>query len=566
MRGGEAVGYEGTACGLEFFLAEQPLVESTYSQLDKEHSLMKTKTLLMAAVMLVCFSAVASAQATFSVSSSPITTVIQTGNAELAGNITFISNGFASATGTNNTISIQYGGTNVNITSPWTGITITGTGTYTGAGLPTINTTASSYSPGLLVLNIPAVAAGAGSFTVNGVRVQISGTGLTSLTANISVAPATGGNTITAGQATVGVINSIAAGIASVTSYKDAVPVVIASGTTTGLPSINAVSGAFDVSTNTNTTIVVKEGFGAAFTQGVGVRITVSATPPKGVTFSFPATASSYDSTGTTAALSNWICGGSTTTTGSGTIATISSTSTSASSLMVNYYVATDNGDNNIDYLEIPVTVTSSPASETFPLAARQFTYTVSLAPVVGAYPSSGIPYSAPAPRFAALESAAANLASISGRTTALLIPFASTLSGFDTALSVSNTTEDPGATLLGVATAAAPQSGSVTFYFYPQSITLPVSSYTTVAASPGTGLDTSGNIISGGTYTVFVSQLVPLATPALTSFSGYIIAVTNFTNAHGIFVISNFTTLTAQSSMMEVLSDRSVLPERIVY
>jgi len=296
----------------------------------------------------------------------------------------------------------------------------------------------------------------------------------------------------------------------------------------------------------------------------------VSATPPKGVTFTFPLTANSYsyDSAGTAATVvHNWVLGSATTTTAVTSGGSITSSSTSASSLRMNYYVATDTGaggDTAIDYLEIPVTVGSTPASETFPLAARQFTYTASMAPIVDAYTSSGTPYSSPAPRFTAAESAATNLAAITGRTTAMLIPFASTLLGFDTALSISNTTEDPGATALGVATAAAAQSGTVTFYFYPQDNTLSSSTYTTTAGSPGSGLDSSGNIISGGTYNVFVSQLAPKATPALTSFVGYIIAVTNFTNAHGVFVVSNFTNLALQSGFIEVLSDRSVLPENL--
>jgi len=503
--------------------------------------------------MLLCFSAVASAQAIYSVSSTPVTTVISTGNAELSGSITFTASRAAVA----GTITIYYGG--ANITTPFSSITITGDGV-------TVNTTASAYSPGSLVLSI---AAGAGTFTVSNVRVQVSGTGLSKLDATISAT----GNQIAAGSTTVTLINSTTGvGIASVASYKDAAPITLSTASTLGLPSINAVSGAFDVSSNTNTTIVVKEGFLAAFTSQVGVRVTVSATPPKGVTFTFPATANSYsyDAAGTAPTLMHgWIRGTSTVATGAGTEQKISYTSTTSSSLQVNYYVATDassgTADTAIEYLEIPVTAASDATIETFPLAAKQFTYTVSLAPVLGAYTSSGTPYSSPAPRFTASESSAANLAAITGRTSALLIPFASTLSGFDTALSISNTTYDPGATLLGVATAAAPQSGTVTFYFFPQkTAAYTYSSYTTAAGSPGTGLDSSGNIISGGTYTVFVSQLAPLATPALTSFSGYIIAVTNFTNAQGIFVISNFTNLSVQSGMMGVIGDRSALPERI--
>lgn len=506
---------------------------------------MKTKTLLMTAVMLLCFSAVASAQAIYSVSSTPMTTVISTGNAELAGNITFTAATAGSAAA--GTITIYYGG--ANITTPFSSITITGAGV-------TVNSTASTYSPGSLVLNI---AAGSGTFTVSNVRVAISGTGLTSLVATIS---ASGTNTIAAGSASVTLINSTTGtGIASVASYgTSTAPVIIASASTSGLPSINAVSGAFDVTTNTTTMVVVKEGFLSAFQAGVGARVTVSATPPKGVTFTFPTTANSYDSTGTNAALHNWVLGSATTTTAVTSQAQITSSSTSSSSLRVNYYVATDTGlggDTTVEYLEIPVTAGSTQASETFPLTARQFTYTVSLAPVVDAYTSSSTPYSSPAPRFTASESTAANLAAITGRTTALFIPYGSTMSGFDTAITISNTTYDPGATLLGVATAAAPQSGTITFYFFKvgQAAGYTIPTYTTATVN------------SGDTYVAFLSTLVAGASPAITGgFSGYVIAVTNFTNAQGVYVISNFTNLALQSGPLGILSDRSVLPERGIW
>lgn len=115
---------------------------------------MKTKTLLIAAVMFFALSAVAFSQAAvYSVSSTPITTVIATGNAEPAGDITFTQTGGTSVLGT---ISLQYGGNNVNITNPFANITITCTGGY-AASCPTVNNTPiSQYSPGLLVISIPA--------------------------------------------------------------------------------------------------------------------------------------------------------------------------------------------------------------------------------------------------------------------------------------------------------------------------------------------------------------------------------------------------------------------------
>jgi len=548
---------------------------------------MKTKTLLIAAVMFLGLSAVAFSQAIFSTSSTPVTTVIATGNAELTGSITFTSNGAASVLGT---ISIQYGGTNVNITSPFANVTITGTGTYTGlAGLPTVyNTPTSQYSPGLLVISIPAVGAGAGSFTISGVRVQVNGTGLTNLVATISAT----GNQIAAGSTSLTVINSTTgSGIASggVASFTNAVPIPTSGSSTLtpGAPTINSVTGL--LSGGSNTTITVKEGFLAAFTPNVGVRITVSATPPKGVTFTFPQTAISYDVNSTAnTSYNTWVLGNSTSTTMATAAQNITSSSTSTSSLQVFYYVATDVGDTTIETLEIPVTITSNTASETFPLPTTPFTYTVSLAPVQGPYQTSGSNSGTPigllSPRFAASEVGPAVLLNATGSSTTLLIPYAyasSTAGDFRTAMAVANTTEDPNntaggsSTILGF-TGAVAQNGPITFYFFPSgAATTTAYKYTTAAGSPGAGLDASGNIVSGGTYSVFLDQILPLATAlsgtgtltlptaAAGGMTGYVMIVANFTNAHGIFVISNFTTLTAQSSLMQVLSDRSVLPER---
>jgi len=542
---------------------------------------MKTKTLLIAAAMLLCLSAASFAQSIYSTSSTPITTVIATGNAELAGNITFSC---TSGTSVDGTISIQYGGSNVNITSPFSGspasaqVTITTVGG--GGPVASVNPTASQYSPGLLVITIPAGMVAPYQITVSNVRVQINGTGLTNLVANLSAT----GNLIAAGSTSLTVINSTTGvGIVSNASYKET-PGTALSGLTSSVPVISAVTGATTPSP-ANTTIVVKEGFLAAFSKGVGVRITVSATPMKGVKFSFPATAASYDGTSTTAINANWVRGLSTSQAATGTTATISSSSTSSSSLQVYYYVGTDGATSatTIEYLEIPVTIISDTTLETFPLAAGTFTYTVSLAPVAGPYitDTSSADFGTPrginlVPRFAALESAAANLVTITGSNSSLMVPYAyasQTPGDYNTAMAISNTSEDPGSTILGF-TGAVPQSGTVTFYLFPQGAsTQPMFKYTTAAGSPGAGLDATGNVVAGGTYSVFLNQILPLVTPPTgstatlgSSFTGYIVIVPNFTNAHGTFVLSNFTNLTMQSGLMLVLSDRSVLPEKLVF
>jgi len=549
---------------------------------------MKTKTLLIATAMFLALSAVAFSQAAkFDTSSTPITTVIATGNAEPVGDITFVQTDGTTVSGPTGTITIQYGGNNVNITTPFAQIVINCTGNFAGANCPTVLST-SIYSPGQLVLSIPggvAVSTPASTFTVSGVRVQISGTGLSSLDASISAT----GNTITTGQTAPRVINGIKDGIlaGSVASYDytatPAAPITPdLSKATTGNPLINAVTGMFTVNNvpnagPRNTIIKVGEGFLGAWSKDVGIRITVSAVPPKGVTFTFPLNANSYD-TSTTAntAVNSWVRGGSTSSTAQTAAGVISSSSTASGALSMYYYVATDIGSAVQETLEIPVAIAVDTTSASFPLASTTFTYTVSLAPVLAAY-DKGVPINNK-PRFTALENGPATLVQVAGSSTLMLIPYAyasKTALDFNTAMAIANTTEDPGLSVLGF-TGAVPQAGPVTFYLFPSNITtpaLPMFTYKTIAGSPGTGLDTSGNVPSGGTYSVFLNQIFPVATPPTGStatlgdfFQGYILIQTGFTNGHGMYVISNFTTLTTFSGSMYVLSNRASFPEAVTF
>lgn len=337
---------------------------------------MKTRTLLIAAAMFLALSAVAFSQvAVYSVSSTPITTVIATGNAEPAGDITFTHQGGTTVLGT---ISIQYGGNNVNITQTFANITIGCTGNYINTAttpascFPTVLATSSIYSPGLLVISVPANIAGPGTFTISGVRVQINGAGLTNLVANISAT----GNQIQAGSTNVTVINSTTgAGIApgSVATYNSA-PAIDVVNAKTGNTIINGVTGNTVGTSGLVTTIKITEGFLAAWSKNVGMRITVTATPPKGVTFTFPNSASSYDSNNSANTVNSWVRGNSTSTSAQTSTAKISSSSTSSSSLQLYYYVATDIGATIIENLEIPVTIAVDQATASnFPLAAGIF-------------------------------------------------------------------------------------------------------------------------------------------------------------------------------------------------
>jgi hypothetical protein len=146
---------------------------------------MKTKTLLIAAVMFLGLTAGAFAQATYQVGSIPVTAVIETGLTERSGDITFSQVSGQSLQGT---VAITYGGTpGVPITVDDTKILILappGAPGYSsgvaappsfppGTTISTVTVNSLDNESGVLVLNVPAGVA-AGSFTVSGVRVAVA--------------------------------------------------------------------------------------------------------------------------------------------------------------------------------------------------------------------------------------------------------------------------------------------------------------------------------------------------------------------------------------------------------
>lgn len=503
---------------------------------------MKTKTLVIALVMFLGLSVAAFAQATYSVGSIPVTAVINTGQVEKTGDITFNQ---VSGTSNTGTITISYG---VPITNVLTGVTVGGvSGGYTTVNT-TINTAASSNASGLLVVNVPSGQT-TGSFTITGVRVAVAGTTLTSLSANISGT----NNAITAGQTSVIVISSISPGISEIAAKK--------SGSATG--SIAATNGTI----NTQPVITVTEGFlnawgdaNLAASTAAGLRITMSAAPPAGVTITFPAT-------------------GTTNGTGSPTFTTINSDGTalgttvaftSASTTLTVYYRANTTTDpTKQEILTISPTLSVATTGVTYPLPSTNITYLVSMAPIGTAFDANNavITTAGLIPRYAAADVGPKDLLTIVGSQTTLLIPFAQTVSaaGYDTGLAIANTTTDPGKTAMGFNTAVK-QSGTIKFYLYPKAVSgvVPTAvTYTTSATSPGAGLDASGNLPSGSTYVVLLSQLLSAA-GASADFTGYIFVITNFADAHALYVVSNFTTFSQGALAGVVIANRDVATESL--
>ncbi len=500
---------------------------------------MKAKTLLVAAAMILVFSAAAYAQATFTVGSTPVTAVTRTGQTERAGDITFTIVPGSGTTAANGTITVTYS----------VPLTILPTISSTSTILATILAANTSYSPGQVTITVPS-GASSGSFTLTGARVAIANTGVSNVTASIS-----GVNTaFTAGQTSVVVINAIADGLASVAATS--VQVSAVSGTPSGGITLKATEGylnAFGSPTDPGTTTPP---------GGIMVRFTLTSAPPAGMILTFPATAATTgSSTGFTAP--TWAF---TDSTGAAS-STFTLTSTS-SPLSVYYRLNSPSDSSAIETINVQgITVTYS-SGTAFPLPAGQLQFTASLAPIgVGL---TGTPPAPPStgnyvPRFVAAEVGPATFLTITGSNTVMLIPFASTVasSGYNTGIAIANTTTDPGSSVTGI-TGAIKQSGSITFYFYPLQIgsTAPTPfSYTTSASSPGSGLDSTGRVASGSTYSVLLSQLLSAAL-APADFSGYIIAVTGFTNGHCQYIITDFKAFANGGQAMIIKSDRSATPE----
>jgi len=116
-----------------------------------------------------------------------------------------------------------------------------------------------------------------------------------------------------------------------------------------------------------------------------------------------------------------------------------------------------------------------------------------------------------PAPTMRTLDSLGFDCpADVANNATNLLYTFVTNQAGFDTGITISNTSTDPFGTTA--------QAGSCTLNFYNGGAPIPVN---------------TGPIASGATYTTLASVIVP-------GFQGYMIAVCPFSYAHGFAFISD--------------------------
>jgi hypothetical protein len=131
-------------------------------------------------------------------------------------------------------------------------------------------------------------------------------------------------------------------------------------------------------------------------------------------------------------------------------------------------------------------------------------------------------------PRFAiSATSSPSNFLNINLCNTALLFPYVTTVTGFDTGISIANTTMDPFNTVN--------QAGTCTMYWYggPPGATVAATNPNPTTLGAG-GVGSSVPIISGTTALTQASQSIT------GSWSGYMIALCNFQYAHGYAVVTD--------------------------
>jgi hypothetical protein len=173
---------------------------------------------------------------------------------------------------------------------------------------------------------------------------------------------------------------------------------------------------------------------------------------------------------------------------------------------------------NTIESFKFGVYVTySANVAQNSPLPGTA-TVNLSFAPTA----TSGVASSTlPIPRFAGDSSAARNVLTINVSRTILLYPYITNQAGFDTGLTIANTSQDP-FTVGSNATGAQAGSCKLTYY-----------GGTTAAPTTPPGPSDTGNIAAG---TVWVNTLQTIAP----NFQGYMFAVCNFQYAHGFAFISD--------------------------
>jgi len=500
---------------------------------------MKMKTLLAAAAMFFGLSTAAFASVTFGVGSTPVTKIVATGHTEASGSITFTATADGTV-GNQSTINIQM--PIVQISGVATPLPITFPalppanpalilgGTRAGTAVVSISAT-SNNALGTLVLSVaPGTMVAGDTIVVFGLRISPASTpGLVPpVKAQIS---ATQDIALSVGQTDPIIVQDISDALKDV-NVK-------------GSPASVTFKATDKKGTSGDGLITVQENFAAAFqsasqvgtgaTTSTNVRLTLSEIPP-GLEVTFKGTVPA-------GAVGPGV--GLTRTDSKGAAAGTDITFDSSDASPTVYYSIVGSVDAGvIDVMKIPFTATTSIAP---PLTGGRVTVAASFAPIGSAFDDAGNVLATPLPRYAAKDVDGGQIITVGSNNTALLFTHVLNILDFNSGFAIANTTTDPDGAF---ATPATRQAGAITFNFYPAASGNAIS-YRTKAGSPGSGLDGSGQVPSGRTYLVLLSELLAAA-GAPADFQGYVIVVTEFSNAHAIsFVLDAGHIVQAQAALV---------------
>jgi len=149
-------------------------------------------------------------------------------------------------------------------------------------------------------------------------------------------------------------------------------------------------------------------------------------------------------------------------------------------------------------------------------------------------------------PRFAPENPTSSPILSLNLCTTALLFPYVTTVTGYDTGIAISNTTSDPFNT--------PNQAGTCEMYWYggPPGATTAATPVAPTVLGAG-GVNNSTPILTGTTALTIASQSTGVG------FSGYMIALCNFQYAHGYANVTDVGVRNIMSSYLAlVITDRA--------
>jgi len=179
---------------------------------------------------------------------------------------------------------------------------------------------------------------------------------------------------------------------------------------------------------------------------------------------------------------------------------------------------AVNTNPNTIESYKFAVYITYVSSVATNTPAAGTITANLSFAPTATSGAASS---SLSIPRFAGDSLAARPLATINICRTILLYPYLTNQAGFDTGITIANTSQD--SFTIGTSATGA-QAGSCTLTWY---------GGTTAAPTTPPGPSNTGNIAAGTVWTNTIGTIAP-------TFQGYMFAVCNFQYAHGFAFISD--------------------------